>query len=100
MLSYHQLKIADFYNISIGNVKNLVPNFFDKEKYVLLSENVQLYLKVVSATYLLVCFLSLNNSTCQTRKNVFYFTSKALFVLKFHDVIKCLSIKEEIHFTE
>ena len=29
-----------------------------------------------------VCFLSLNESTCQTRKNVFYFTSKALFVLK------------------
>ena len=27
-------------------------------------------------------FLSLNESTCQTRKNVFYFTWKALFVLK------------------
>ena len=27
-------------------------------------------------------FLSLNESTCQTRKNVFYFTSKALFVLE------------------
>ena len=27
-------------------------------------------------------FLSLNESTCETRKNVFYFTSKALFVLK------------------
>ena len=39
-------------------------------------------LKVVSVTFLLVCFLSLNESTCQTRKNVFYFTSKALFVLK------------------
>ena len=25
--------------------------------------------------------LSLNDSTCQTRKNIFYFTSKALFVL-------------------
>ena len=39
-------------------------------------------LKVVSATFVLVCFLSLNESTCQTRKNVFYFTSKALFVLE------------------
>ena len=39
-------------------------------------------LKVVSATFLLVCFLSLSKSTCQTRKNVFYFTSKALFVLE------------------
>ena len=27
-------------------------------------------------------FLSLNDSPCQTRKNVFYFTSKALFVLE------------------
>ena len=39
-------------------------------------------LKVVSATYLLVCFLSLNESTYQTRKNAFYLTSKALFVLE------------------
>ena len=27
-------------------------------------------------------FLSLNKSTCHNRKNVFYFTSKALFVLE------------------
>ena len=39
-------------------------------------------LKVVSATFLLVCFLSLNESTCQNRKNAIYFTSKALFVLE------------------
>ena len=39
-------------------------------------------LKVVSTTFLLVCFLSLKESTCKTRKNVFYFTSKALFVLE------------------
>ena len=39
-------------------------------------------LKFVSATFSLVCFLSLNEITCQTRKNVFYFTSKALFVLE------------------
>ena len=31
-------------------------------------------LKVVSITFLLVCFLSLNESTFQTRKNVFCFT--------------------------
>ena len=30
MLSECQLKIADLYNIPIGNVKKLVPNFFDK----------------------------------------------------------------------
>ena len=39
-------------------------------------------LKVMSATFLLVCFLRLKESTCETRKNVFYFTSKALFVLE------------------
>ena len=39
-------------------------------------------LKVVSAIFVLVYFLSLNESTCQTRKNVFYFTSKALFILE------------------
>ena len=41
-----------------------------------------LSLKVVSATFLLVCFVCLKDSTCETRKNVFYFTLKALFVLE------------------
>ena len=39
-------------------------------------------LKVVSATFLLVCFVCLQESTPETRKNVFYFTSKALFILE------------------
>ena len=39
-------------------------------------------LKVMSTTFLLVCFLSLNESTCQTKKNAFYFTSEALFILE------------------
>ena len=42
MLSDYQLKIADLCNINIGNVKKLVPNFFDKEKYVLHYENLRL----------------------------------------------------------
>ena len=46
MLSDYQLKIADLYNIPIGNVKKLVSNFFDKEKYVLHFENLQLYLRL------------------------------------------------------
>ena len=46
MLSDYQLKIADLYNILIGNVKKLVPNFFDKEKYVIHYENLQLYLRL------------------------------------------------------
>ena len=39
-------------------------------------------LKVVSATFLIVCFVYLNESTFKTRKNTFYFTSKALLVLE------------------
>ena len=38
-------------------------------------------LKVVSATFLLVFFLSLKESTCETRKK-FCFTSKVFFVLE------------------
>ena len=33
ILSEYQLKIADHYNIPIGNFKTLVPNVFLKEKY-------------------------------------------------------------------
>ena len=39
-------------------------------------------LKVVPTTFLLVCFVCLKKSTCETRKNVFYFTSKTLFILE------------------
>ena len=38
------------------------------------------YLKVVSAKYLLVSFARLKESTCETRKNVFSFISKALIL--------------------
>ena len=55
-------------------------------------------LKVVSATFSLVCFLSLKESTWETRKNVFLFHFKSSFrsrenqilefeIFKFHDVI-------------
>ena len=38
---------------------------------------------VVSATFLLVFFfLTLKESNCETRKNIFYFTSNALFILE------------------
>ena len=39
-------------------------------------------LKAVSATFLLVRFVCLKESTSETRKNVSYFTSKVLFVLE------------------
>ena len=60
-------------------------------------------LKVVSTTFLLVCFVCLKESTCEIRKNVFYFTSKALFILeisKYHDIIKCPIMEHETHIIE
>ena len=42
----YQLQTAGFCDTSFGNVQNLVPNFFDKEKYVLHHENLQLYLRL------------------------------------------------------
>ena len=45
MLSDYQLNIAYGY-ISIEIVKQLVPNFFDKEKNVLHFKNLQLYLRL------------------------------------------------------
>ena len=46
ILSKYQLRIDDFYNVLIGDVKKLVPNFVDKEKYELHSEDLQLYLRL------------------------------------------------------
>ena len=37
---------------------------------------------VVPATTLPVCFVCLKESTCETRKNAFYFTSNALLILE------------------
>ena len=34
MLPEYQLTITDLYNISNGNVKRIVPNFFDNKKYL------------------------------------------------------------------
>ena len=46
LLSNYQLKIADFYNIPIRNSKKLLPNVFDKEKFVLHYENLQLETRI------------------------------------------------------
>ena len=46
MLPNHQIEITDFYNISIGNIKTLMPNIFDNEKYVLHNGNLRLYLRL------------------------------------------------------
>ena len=67
-------------------------------------------LKVVSATFLLVCFVCLKASICETRKKIFIplrklfsFLRKSNFnfqVFKCHGIIKCLSMKHKPHFTE
>ena len=44
VLPEYQLKIADFYNIPITNVKKLVSSAFDKDKYLIYYKNIQLYL--------------------------------------------------------
>ena len=46
MLSKHQLKILGLYYIPIVNLKKLVPNMFDKEKYEINHENLQFYLRL------------------------------------------------------
>ena len=46
IVSNYQLKIANDLYIFISNVKKLVPNFFNKEKYVLHYKNLQLYLRL------------------------------------------------------
>ena len=56
----------------------------DSKHVVIMLKVIIKRLKVVSATFLLVCFVSLRerDSTFKTKKNVFYFTSKALFALE------------------
>ena len=46
MFFKYQAMIADFHNIPLGNVIKMVPSFFDKEKFVLHYENLQLYLRL------------------------------------------------------
>ena len=43
ILSEYQSKIANLYILPIANVKKLVRNFFDKEKYVIHYKNLKLY---------------------------------------------------------
>ena len=58
----YQIKIVDFYNIFISNVKKLVRNFFDKEKYVLHCENFQLYFRLGSKLNKIHRLLEFNQS--------------------------------------
>ena len=46
MLSTYCKKIADKYDIKVGDVKQLIPNLGNKTKYVLHYRNIQLYLSL------------------------------------------------------
>ena len=61
MMSSYQLQIADFYNFPTG-VVNLLPNFFDKEKYVFHYEQLQFYLRLGLKLKKIHCVLEFNQS--------------------------------------
>ena len=61
MLWNYQLKIADLFNNPISNVKKLVPNVVDKEKYRIHYENLQLYLRLG---------LRLKNTSCSRIQSI------------------------------
>ena len=46
MLSKHFKKIADKYEIKVGDVKKLIPNLGNKTNYVVHYRNLQLYLSL------------------------------------------------------
>ena len=46
MLSKYCKSIADKYEIKVGDVKKLIPNLGNKNKYVLHYKNLQLYLSL------------------------------------------------------
>ena len=62
MLRDCQLKIVDFYNISIGDNKKMVPNVFHKEKYVIYYENLLLYVRLGLKLKNIYCILEFNQS--------------------------------------
>ena len=63
MFTNYQLKIADLYNIPNDNVKNLVPNFFDKEKYVIHYENLQLRIRIEATSHIRIQSISMAKKT-------------------------------------
>ena len=60
MSTNYQLNFVDLYNIPYSNVKNLVPNVFDKEKYVIYYENLNIYFSLGLKLKKLHCVLEFN----------------------------------------
>ena len=95
---------ASVWLLQLG-IKRDISNFDNAWYFSLKVGNYGTALKVASAIFLLVCFLSLKESTFETEK-CFLFHFEGSFrsqenqilefqVFNFHDVIKCVSIKEE-----
>ena len=62
MLSENQLKVAELYNIPIGNVDKLVSNLLDKEKCMIHYENLKNLLETRIKTEKIHRILELNQS--------------------------------------
>ena len=62
MLSGYQLEIADLYNILIGNVKKLVPNFFEKKSMCFVLKTYINLFKTRIKTKKVNCALEFNRS--------------------------------------
>ena len=104
------LKVTKLYldnTTIVGNMKMLQKKYMKKLQFDHLMSLIKgKVLKVVSATFLLICFVRLQQRTCETRKNVFLFYLKSSFrswdnqvlnfqIFKCHNIIKCLSMKQE-----
>ena len=72
----HSTAFLDVFISGINN-QNLTLQTYHKSTYTGLLLNFKDCVHYI----FLVCFLCLKECTCETKKNVFYFTSKALFVL-------------------
>ena len=62
MLSENQLKVAELYNIPIGNVDKLVSNLLDKEKCMIHYENLKNLLETRIKTEKIHRILEFNQS--------------------------------------
>ena len=85
MQSEYQLKITNLCNITIGNIKKLMPKYFDKEKYVFHYENLQLYLRLELKLKKIHCVLEFNQLQWLKPLNTEFNSQKRMKVEKNND---------------
>ena len=104
------------YNLVINNVEILNNKwgqlqFLEGYYMKKLAPEINFSLKVVSATFLLVCFFMSKRKNLWNKEECFLFHLESSFrssdnqiwtfqIFKCHDIIKCPSTKHETHFTE